>query len=96
MHPPQRRGLVESPRGGEGTTELTAARDSSHVKGKMEQHTGAAEFSILLATDSYKVSREPQRAGPGVLLYTGEPVSEENEGKRTRNEGGFILQAVDG
>lgn len=88
MHPPQRRGLVESPRGGEGTTELTAARDSSHVKGKMEQHTGAAEFNILLATDSYKVSREPQpgpnRAGPGVLSNTGEPASERKMRERER------------
>lgn len=72
-------------------------RDSSHVKGKMEQHIGAGDFNILLATDSYKVSREPQpgpnRAGPGELIYTGEPVRERN---MREYEGGFILQAVNG
>lgn len=56
-HPPHQRRLVEREQ-----QKLTVARDSSHVKGKMELHTGAVDFNILLATDSYKVSKDPKQS----------------------------------
>lgn len=73
-----------------------AARDSSHVKGKMEQHTGTEDFNILLATDSYKVSRDPKPNLARCITHRWTRDWEENEGKRKGNEGGFILQAVNG
>lgn len=54
-HPPHQPRLVEREQ-----QKLTAARDYSLVKGKMEKNTGAVDFNILLATDSYKVSKDPK------------------------------------
>lgn len=85
IHPPQRRGLVESPRGGEGTTELTGS--SARLQSRQGEDGAAHRHRGLQHLVSYWLLQGEQRSQTesGPVYYT--PVNPWLRGKWGKEKG---------